>query len=120
MVSIICYTNNTRTLEHSYFTSSQLLRQDISSTTIFQCTDDILSGSFYLVCTLIVSHKEKENLRRSFQVMECQGHSLLPIQIVELFLKSSMTFLQCNNRCAEIPPLTPKYHQCMNPFDVEN
>jgi hypothetical protein len=51
MVSIICYTNNTRTLEHSYFTSSQLLRQDNSSTTIFQSTDDILSGSFYLVCT---------------------------------------------------------------------
>jgi hypothetical protein len=51
MVSIICYTNNTRTLEHSYFTSSQLLRQDKSSTTIFQSTDDILSGSFYLVCT---------------------------------------------------------------------
>ena len=51
MVSIICYTNNTRTLEHSYFTSSQLLRQDISSKTIFQSTDDILSGSFYLVCT---------------------------------------------------------------------
>ena len=51
MMSIICYTNNTRTLEHSYFTSSQLLRQDISSTTIFQSTDDILSGLFYLVCT---------------------------------------------------------------------
>jgi hypothetical protein len=52
MVSIICYTNNTRTLKHSYFTSSQLLRQGNSSTTIFQSTDDVLSGSFYLVCTL--------------------------------------------------------------------
>jgi hypothetical protein len=51
MVSIICYTNNTRTLEHSYFTSSQLLRQGNSSKTIFQTTDDVLSGSFYLVCT---------------------------------------------------------------------
>jgi hypothetical protein len=55
MVSIICYTNNTRTLEHSYFTSSQLLRQDNSSITIFQSTDDILSGSFYLVCTHLCS-----------------------------------------------------------------
>ena len=51
MLSIICYTNNTRTLKHSYFTSSQLLRQDIASTTIFESTNDILSGSFYLVCT---------------------------------------------------------------------
>jgi hypothetical protein len=51
MVSIICYTNSTRTLEHSYFTSSQLLRQGNSSITIFQSTDDVLSGSFYLVCT---------------------------------------------------------------------
>ena len=57
MVSIICYTNNTITLEHSYFTSSQLLRQDISSTTIFQSTHDILSGSFYLVCTQLECNK---------------------------------------------------------------
>ena len=56
MVSIICYTNNTRTLEHSYFTSSQLLRQNISSKTIFQSTADVLSGSLYLVCTLLLGH----------------------------------------------------------------
>jgi hypothetical protein len=51
MVSKICYTNSTRTLEHSYFISSQLLRQGNSSITIFQSTDDVLSGSFYRVCT---------------------------------------------------------------------
>ena len=61
MVSIICYTNNIRTLEHSYFTSSQLLRQDISSKTIFQSTDDVLSGSFYLVCTQMSYLKRKRN-----------------------------------------------------------
>jgi hypothetical protein len=60
MVFIICYTNNTRTLEHSYFTSSQLLRQDNLSITIFQSIDDILSGSFYLVCTHLCSRMSKQ------------------------------------------------------------
>jgi hypothetical protein len=67
MVSIICYTNNTRTLEHSYFLSSQLLRQGNSSITIFQSIDDVLSGLFYLVCTLemivikIYSHSNSQH-----------------------------------------------------------
>jgi hypothetical protein len=62
MVSIICYTNSTRTLEHSYFTSSQLLRQGNSSITIFQSTDDVLTGSLYLVCTHLVMSKDTCNL----------------------------------------------------------
>jgi hypothetical protein len=65
MVSKICYTNSTRTLEHSYFTSFQLLRQGNSSITIFQSTDDVLSGSFYRVCTLwFVSNEMVGGTRR--------------------------------------------------------
>jgi hypothetical protein len=65
MVFIICYTNSTRTLEHSYFTSSQLLRQGNSSITIFQSTDDVLSGSFHLVCTQLLNKSQFHVVRES-------------------------------------------------------
>lgn len=77
MVSIICYTNNTRTLEHSYFTSSQLLRQDNSPTTIFQSTDDVLSGSFYLVCTQQVF--KKINILKSILTILCPNELSLAL-----------------------------------------
>jgi hypothetical protein len=89
MVSIICYTNNTRTLEHSHFTSSQLLRQDNSSITIFQNIDDILSGSFYLVCTPIsLVSQFHTRISRSQTMVIIQ----LPIQYILLFLKDKQAF----------------------------